>query len=122
MANNNDLNTLDILCALDKTLSDNATAPFQTDIHLNLIHRATFKLSQWLLTKFNTSLSLRLIKSHYIDEETIHITLRHKTFARSLTFNFEFNQNGDLAFSKTEHFRVSLQINQHFEDHQKYVA
>ena len=110
MINNNDLKTLDILCSLDETLSNNTIITLQPDFHKILIHHATLKMTDWLTQKFQMPLSFRLERVNLLGEQNVHFTLSCRSFAQSLFFNIDFNKDGKFTFSSNVDFNADIHI------------
>jgi len=123
MIENNDIETLNILCSMDVILSNKLIMGLYSEFHQNLIYRATFKFIDWLDTKFNVHLPLRLHRVNHLGNEKVHFTLRCRTFTQSLFFNIEFNQDGTLEFSNESGFNLGADFSQEIiNEYQKIVA
>ena len=110
MINDNDLNTLELLCSLDETLNSNTIITTQADYHQKLIQHATLKMTDWLTNKFKMPLSFHLDNVISTDKQSVHFTLSCKNFAQSLFFNIKFNQNGNFEFSSNVDFSAEIYI------------
>ena len=110
MINISDLNTLEILCSLDETLSNNTIIAMQPDFHQQLIHQATLKMASWLIHKFKMTLSFHLDRVSFLGDKGVHFTLICNSFAQSLFFNIKFDQNGQFEFSSNVDFNADIYI------------